>query len=236
MAKFALKEKAFSLRKEGKSIAEIAHILSLSKSTVSLWCKEIKLTKLQREVLYHKMVEMGHRGRLLGALTNRRKKEVSVTSAQKWASDLFGSMSERDFLFAGVALYWGEGSKADGGHLSFVNSDSAMVLFMYKWFQVFFQVSPEDFIPRIYINEIHRPRIEEILNFWSNLLELPRSSFRGTIFIKTSQKKIYSNHSTYYGLLSLRVRRSSVLKYKLLALVDLMRNAGVAQVVRASHS
>lgn len=162
MAKSFLKEQTFSLRKRGASLSDVANLLNISKSTVSLWCKDIKLTKLQKDVLRNKMIQRGHRGRLLGAFTNRRKKEISVESSKKWASELFGQISERDFLLIGIALYWGEGSKSDGGHLSFANSDSSMILFMYKWFQEFFRVSPDDFIPRIYINEVHRLRIETV--------------------------------------------------------------------------
>lgn len=45
MSKFELKHRASQLRKSGASVSEIATQLGISKSTASLWCRDIVLTK-----------------------------------------------------------------------------------------------------------------------------------------------------------------------------------------------
>lgn len=47
MAKSKEKNKALILRQNGESIKDIAKRLKISKSTVSLWCRDIKLTSEQ---------------------------------------------------------------------------------------------------------------------------------------------------------------------------------------------
>jgi orotate phosphoribosyltransferase-like protein len=67
MAKFELKAKVQALRKQGMSLKQIMREVDISKSTASLWCREIVLTEAQRRVLKKKMIEGGHAGRLKGA-------------------------------------------------------------------------------------------------------------------------------------------------------------------------
>lgn len=236
MSKFEYKKEVYRLRSRGMSLNEISSRLPLSKSTISLWCRDFELTEPQKRRLQEKMIAAGHKGRILGSLANKRKKQVAKEQAAKWAASHLQQLSSDTIVAVGAALYWAEGSKSDKHQLSFVNSDPSMIFFMYKWFQRVFDVGAQDFIVRVFINEIHKSRIDTVLNFWSNLLELPKVDFRKTVFIKTKQRKVYLNHNNYYGLLSLRIKRSSVIKYKTLSLVEGLRNAGVAQVVRASHS
>jgi len=121
----------------------------------------------------------------------------------------------------GAALYWAEGSK--GSKLSFVNSDPQMILFMYRWFQESLGVKNEEFIVRVFINEMHAPRISVVVAFWKNLLNLPKDQFRSTVFIKTKQRKVYENHDMYYGMLALRIRRSTHLLYKIEGLINAIK-------------
>ena len=236
MAKAIEKNHAIELRRNGSSIKEISLILGIPKSTISLWCRDVVLTTVQAERLAQKMRDSGHAGRLIGAAVNRKKKECAILDAKKWAEQKCDHISRSEFFVAGIALYWAEGSKSYDNQLSFINSDPAMIIFMYKWLKTFFNVTSSEFVVRVYINDIHRERIGRVLNFWSDLLDLSQECFRKTVFVKTKQRKVYSNHDSYYGQLSLRVKKSSNLRYKILALMDRLRNADVAQVARASHS
>ena len=236
MSKFEFKPLVTALRKSGKSLNEIRKSTGLSKSTVSLWCRNIALSELQKKRLLDKMITMGHAGRLKGAQTNKEKKIKSQKEARIWSLDLLGSISERDKLISGIALYWAEGSKAAStSGFIFVNSDPIMIRFMYEWLIYSVQISKEDITAQISINEIHRYRIKKVLNFWSHLLDLPPERFSKTFFAHSIQRKVYQNHDIHYGVLRLSVRRSTVLKYKLLSLIDILK-ANVAQVVRADVS
>ena len=53
-----LKQRAISLRKTGASLAEIALILGISKSTASLWLSTVQLTKLAAMRLSTKQLQV----------------------------------------------------------------------------------------------------------------------------------------------------------------------------------
>jgi hypothetical protein len=221
MSKFDLKPEVHRLRISGSSIGAIAKEFNLSKSTVSLWCSEIKMSSKAKNFLKEKMIIAGHKGRLIGAETNRNKKIESISQAKIWATKQIESLSQRECLIACAALYWAEGSKTKSTTgFVFVNSDPKMINFVYKWLLESGLVLKETFKPRLSINIIHKPRINKVLNFWSNLLELPVAQFGNVCYINKPPKKFYANHNNYYGVLRLEVRRSTSLKYKILALVD----------------
>lgn len=236
MAKYKLKIEAENLRKNGASLKQIMEKLGISKSTASFWCRDIILSEEQKKLLKQRLVEGGHSGRIIGAEANHRKKVLSIKLAANEATSIIKDVTTRDILIAGIALYWAEGSKASStSGFILVNSDPIMIKFMYNWLINIMKVPKTDIYGQVSINEIHKPREEQILNFWSNLLDLPRSQFNKTFFMKVLQKKVYSNHEEYYGVFRIGVRRSSYLKYKTLALIGLLK-ADVAQVVRANAS
>jgi hypothetical protein len=189
------------------SIKTITEKLGVSKGTASVWCRDIVLTQKQERHLKEGMIKAGHKGRMLGAEMNKKKKADAIAFYRKSGKNDIGNFEKRDFLMAGLGLYWGEGSKTDHGNLSFTNSDPDAIVFMYKWFRDVLDVKSEDFIPRIFINEIHRPRIENVIQFWLGLLPVPREQFGKTIFIKTKQRKVYQNYDSYFGIVSLRIKK-----------------------------
>ena len=134
MSKFEFKSEVYKLRTRGFSIGKIASKLNLSKSTVSLWCSEIKFPKDIQDKLKAKMILAGHTGRLKGAETNKNKKINSIREAKEWAKKEFKDISLREYFIACIALYWAEGSKSESTTgFVFVNSDPKMISFMYKW-------------------------------------------------------------------------------------------------------
>jgi len=222
MAKFEKRLEAFKLRKRGWSLRSIAKELDVAKATVSEWCKNLKLTPKQKEHLLRNAIRAGSKGRLIGAEMNKRKKQECIDFYKKSGKKEIGRLSKRDLLIAGSALYWGEGSKKS--KLAFVNSDPDTIKFMFRWFQKSMLVKKEDFMPRIFINDIHRSRIKKVLKFWSSFLNLPVSQFGNPVFLKRNPKKVYENYDNYYGVLALGVRKSVKLKYRILGLIDAIKN------------
>ncbi len=234
MAKVREKELARKYRKEGRSLKSIARLLSVSPSSVSIWCDDIRLTSKQIKKLDEEHHNLRMRGLLKGAQMNKEKKLVRIALHQKEARNVFKVLNKRELLIAGLGLYWGEGVKK--GNTSMVNSDPKVISFAVRWFTLGLGVDRKDLRPRIFINHIHVPRINKVREFWSRYLKIPKKQFARTILIKRANKKVYENHDTYYGVLALRVRRATDLKYKILGLIDALADAEVAQVVRASHS
>ncbi len=224
MSKFELKPKVKDLRIAGKSINNIAKKLNLSKSTVSLWCSEMELSEDIKNMLRYKMIDAGLKGRLLGAETNKNKKLNAIKESRKWAKNKIGYISNKEFFIANIALYWAEGSKSDSSTgFIFVNSDPDMILFVYKWLTKFMMIPKNEIKPTLSVNHTHKERVNKILKFWSNLLNLPLDSFGNTYFVKTPLRKLYDNHDNYHGVMRLKVLKSTNLKYKVLALIDRLK-------------
>lgn len=219
MAKSKERLSAIELRRDGRSILEIAKGLGVAKSTVSLWCRDIALSRSQIERLSHNKMLGIRRGQLIGAERMRSVRLAKVADLQKQGIERLKKLSSEAFFTAGLALYLAEGAKTMR-QVYFVNSDPRVVGFMLDWLEVFFHISRDRIAPSVFINQSHRGRIEDVRKFWSSYLDVPLSQFRSTIFVKTKQKKVYSNHNLYYGMLRFRVLKSTDLFYTISGLIE----------------
>ena len=224
MAKYVQKLKARSMRKNGESIVVIARKLKVSKSSVSLWCRDIILTNEQFRKLRKNMGVSFKYGQRIASQVNRQKKLDIIEKADIWGKKTIKKISKRELLLIATALYWSEGSKTDSTSvLMFVNSDPDMILIMRNFLVDVFGVNPEDIVCGIQINRVHERRIKKVLNFWKNLLKLKRSQIRKPYFVNTKISKIYENYDNYYGICRLFVRKSKHLKYKMLGLIKALK-------------
>ncbi len=214
MAKPKLKKKARKLRRQGLSLSEIVNRISVSKSSVSLWCRDISLTDDQIKRLDSKIKKGGMKGRLKGAKMNREKRLNKIKNYKLKGKEYYSNFSEREFMAAGLALYLGEGSKTNR-KFGFSNSNYKIIKFIKIWAKEIFGVKEKDFVYCVYINHIHKKREKEVLSFWSNKLEASLDNFRNVVYIKTKNKKKYENFSNHYGTMRLRIKKSSDIFYKI---------------------
>ena len=225
MAKIIEKEKAQTLRRLGVSIKEISEKLHVSKSTVSVWCRDIVLSeeaiqKIVKESAAKSTIGVLRYTENLRALRQERVKE----DAQKGRARL-GLLSNRDILCIGIGLYWGEGYKRGSQEFGFTNSDAGMVRFYIKWLQVVFEFTSQDLILRISVNELHENRITDIEKFWVRKTRIPISQFTKPSFLKVKNKKVYQNTNDHFGTLRIKVRRGTRLRREVLGMIDLAAEA-----------
>jgi DNA-binding transcriptional MerR regulator len=162
--KLTERQQARRLRSTGLPLAEIAARLGVSKSSVSVWVRDVAFEPLPR-------VTRGRR-RQPNALQRRRQAEIDRLLAEGRAR--IGRLSEREFLVAGVALYAGEGSKTDG-YLRFANSDPRMVVFYCCWLRRCFEIDESRLRVRLYLHE--GLDLEAAIAYWSALTAIPASQF-----------------------------------------------------------
>jgi hypothetical protein len=162
--KLAEQQQARQLRRTGLPLAEIAARLGVSKSSVSVWVRDVEFTPLSRR-------PRGRR-RAPNALQRRRQAEVDRLVEEGRAR--IGRLSEREFLVAGVALYAGEGSKGDGS-VGFANSDPRMVAFFCAWLRHFFQVDESRLRVRLYLHQ--GLDLAAAIAFWSAVTGIPEAQF-----------------------------------------------------------
>jgi hypothetical protein len=92
----------------------IADELECSKSSVSLWVRDIPFTPSKRRWGPHRRPNPAS-----------FRKQAEIEEMNRWGADRLGELDEVAFLSAGAALYAGEGDKRDG-MVKFSNSDPAM--------------------------------------------------------------------------------------------------------------
>lgn len=219
MAKILEREKAQEMRKSGVSISDIAKKFGVSKSTVSLWCRDIVLT----ETAIQKIVKDSKNKSTLGILryteSLRIERQKNVDLDSKKGMNRLNKLSSRDILCIGLGLYWGEGYKKGSQEFGFTNSDPDMVRFYIKWLKVVFNVSSEDLILRISINELHKNRIKEVQKFWTQVTNISISQFTLPSYIKTQSKKVYENSNNHFGTLRIKVRRGTRMRREVLGMI-----------------
>lgn len=218
MAKSKERNRAIILRRGGESIKDIAKKVKVSKSTASLWCRDIELSSAQIKRLHEKMIKGSYLGRMKGARGQYRKRLERIKVSEADGIARIAKMSERDLLIAMAALYWGEGSKKKR-ELRLNNSDPEMIKFVIAVFRKVWKVKRNRFTLSVMINKIHKEREQEIKSYWSKTTRIPESQFGKTIFIKAKNKKRYDNYPKYYGTLTVKIRKSSDVYYQIMGLI-----------------
>jgi hypothetical protein len=163
--KLSERQRARQLRRAGLPLAEIASRLGVSKSSVSLWVRDVPFDPLPRP-------PQGRR-RAPNALQRRRQAEIDRLVAE--GRERIGRLSEREFLVAGVALYAGEGSKTDGC-VRFANSDPRMIFLFCCWLRRFFEIDESRLRVHLYLHE--GLDLPAAIAHWSAVTAIPPSQFR----------------------------------------------------------
>lgn len=202
------------LRKAGHSIRDIANQLKISSSTSSIWCKDIALSSKQRVKLDYKP-EVINRLRFYAEKRHNDKltrNKVIFNLAQ----GSINKLRKNEFFLIGLALYWAEGFKNISEHrVGFCNSDPRMIRFMMSWFRNSLNIPEENFTLRAEFNFEHASRQIEIENYWSELTGIPLSQFNKPYLQKAKLLRDYPHRGKYFGVLRIRIRKSSVLLEKI---------------------
>ncbi len=192
---------AIELRKKGFSYNQILKKVSVSKDTISRWCRDIVITPEQMETLLKRKLIGGEKGRLIAAKLKHDKRIVETVKELKNGEKDVGKLSKRDRFISGIALYAGEGGKKS---LGFANSDPKIIKFMMGWFREFCNVPEEKLRGSIWIHD--NLDAEEAKIYWSNLTKIPTSQFYKTYIAKNKvdTKKVRKNiHS--FGVFSITI-------------------------------
>lgn len=225
MARSKEKNKALELRRQGESIREIAKRVGVAKSTASLWCRDIQLSSRQINILHERMVKGGYKGRMKGARAQYDRRLEKIEEEKRWGRTQIKKLSERELFLVGLALYWGEGNKKTRG-VRISNSDPAIINLMIRWLREIWKIEPERFTFSIFINIIHKDRVNDVEMYWSKKTGIPREQFYKTILIKAKNKKVYKNFNIHYGTAMLGIRRPAEIYYKIMGLIDALSQAG----------
>jgi len=178
------KRKARDLREKGWSMNDIKDKLHVSKSSVSLWVRDIELSDKQKQ-------ELSRRGFKKEAIEKRRK--VILERAEKRrrgvvdrAKSEIKSLSKKDLFLIGTMLYWGEGGKT--GQVARVsNGDSNIIRVMMRFFREICEVPEHKFRGHLHIH----PHLDykKAEKYWSQLSGIPLSQLYKTYRKKNRSSK-----------------------------------------------
>ncbi len=219
MAKSAIRIQARELRSKGESIKTIARDLNVSSSTASLWCRDIILTPLQIAKLEKNFKDPLYGRRLSYSLKQQAARKVETEKIISEARANIGKLTDKELMIAGTALYWAEGFKKDK-MVGFANTDPQMILFIIVWLQRSLQISKDLLRLRVGINESHKNRTKEIMEYWSKITNIPLEYFLNPYYQKVIWKKTYDHPEEYFGTLRIRVHKSTKLLKRIMGMID----------------
>lgn len=203
MTHILLRRQAVELRKAGKSYNQIRDVLGVSKSTLNGWLKQYPLTEEQREALKGNIAFRIEKYRQTMQLKRDKKLSQYYAEARKKLLPL----SKRDLLIAGIFLYWGEGSKTVKGQLVIANTDPSLIQFALIWITKALEIPKEKI--NILVHLYKDMDTEEALNYWSDILKIPRSQFSKP-YIKDSLLSKIDYKGYGHGTCNLRVFNTEV--------------------------
>ena len=212
-AKDAVREEAIRLRLEGRSYSEIQATLGVSKSSLSLWLRDVPLTEEYRERLANKLrVAAQKRAASVRTASQTRARRLVDESAGE-----IGELSELELFVAGVVAYWAEGTKSKPwgprAGVAFINSDPGMVKLFLAWLALL-KIGLADLSFRIHIHE--SADIEGALRFWSGVVGCPAQRFQRTTLKRHNPRTVRKNvGADYHGCIIVKVKRSTDLNTRI---------------------
>jgi len=173
--------KARDLRAKGLTMDEIAMKLAVSKSSVSLWVRDVPFQP--------RLLKTKARRRAPNALQRRKQEEIDRLRAE--GLERIGQLTEKEFLVAGTMLYAGEGSKTDGA-VSLANTNPDLLLFFCSWLRYFFEVDESRLRVTLYLHE--GLDLADATSYWSELTNIPISQFGKAYRAKADPSIRHSKH------------------------------------------
>lgn len=217
---------AIKLRKRGKSIRDIESNLDIAKSTLSGWFRNVKLTKKQKEILHKKWLKALVKARLKASEFHRNQRLERIRKIEeevkKFISNITLDNITAELILA--AFYLAEGSKA-GGRIEIASANPDILAGFWKLIQFLYPI--EKSRVRCYLHLRLDQSEEKFKNYWSKILNIPKSQFIKSQFDKRTISPTYKNYkgvcTVYYSDTNLQ-RRINAIGKELLEKIKISQN------------
>jgi transcriptional regulator with XRE-family HTH domain len=213
-AKDHLRAKARELRAEGLDYEEIAAELRVSKSSVSLWVRDLpRPSRLSYEECRKRAAEGARR-----YWDAERPAREAVRAADRAAAAAqIGQLSDREVLIAGAIAYWCEGTKSKpsrrNDRVAFINSDPSLIKFFLR-FLATAGVPRERLIFRVFIHE--NADIQAAQRFWLHTTGACPEQFKKPALKRHNPRTVRTNvGENYHGCLRIDVLKGGDLYRKI---------------------
>lgn len=168
-------KQARRFRVNGKSYSEIHKLTGISKGTLHNWfSKETWSSQIKEKLL--KQRQAADRERLLQFAQKRSLlKTARYNSYRTEARTEYKKLKKQQLFLLGLAIYWGEGEKAENGRVAVINSDISMLKVIVKFFTQVLKVSDKKIRATIFIYKDISSK--QALSYWSRGLGIPFNQF-----------------------------------------------------------
>jgi len=209
-AKDEVRARARELREQGLDYEEIAGALGVSKSSVSLWVRDMpRPPRLSYEETRKRAAEGARRYWAAERPAREARREAERSAA---AADI-GVLSLREILIAGSVAYWCEGAKSKpyrlAENVAFINSDPDLIKFFLRFLSAA-GVESTQLGFRVHIHESADVAAAE--RFWLGVTGAEPAQFLRTTLKRHNPRTVRKNvGADYHGCLIIRVRQSAEL-------------------------
>ncbi|WP_046731721.1 hypothetical protein [Streptomyces humi] len=206
-AKDDLRDRARELRRQGWTYDRIQVELGCSKSSISLWVRDLP-TPERRNPSEQGKLAARKRWEHESAIRDTERQETKAAATRE-----IGELTDRELFMTGIALYWAEGAKdkpyARRENVIFVNSDPNVIKVYLAWLDLL-GVGRERLRFTVMIHET--ADITGAEQYWADLVGADRSAFYKTNLKKHNPKTVRKNvGDSYRGCLTVRVSRGTEL-------------------------
>lgn len=156
--------RARQLRARSWTLQEIADELDVSKGSVSLWVRDVDFEPRPRN--------RGHSSNRPHPLHVRKLAEIERCRIE--AEELIGDLSDRDLELFCLALYAGEGAKADGP-VKIANTSVELMRTFVTWLRRSFQIDETRLRVVLYLHA--DLDLDAATDYWSNALDVSPDQF-----------------------------------------------------------
>ncbi|GAA2354631.1 hypothetical protein [Streptomyces cuspidosporus] len=200
-AKDGLRAKAREMRLRGMTYDQIQLELGCSKSSISLWVRDLPKPPPRTREEASAIAKRGWEATL-------RRREIERQQTKLAAAREIGELTDRELFLVGVGLYWAEGTKSKPYRLQetvvFVNSDAGMIRVYLAWLHLL-GVEPDRLRYRVMIHE--EADVTAAEDYWAAVVGVLATTFDRTTLKKHNPKTVRKNvDDGYHGCLVVRVR------------------------------
>jgi transcriptional regulator with XRE-family HTH domain len=199
-AKDEVRARARELRSQGLDYEEIVAALGVSKSSVSLWVRDMPRPP---RLSYEETRKRAAEGVRRYWAAERPAREARREAVRATAAAEIGDLNDREILIAGAIAYWCEGTKSKSHELRerilFINSDPGLIKFFLRFLRVA-QVESAQLRFRVYIHETADVAAAE--RFWADIIGAEPGSFYQAVLKRHNPRTIRKNVGPdYHGCL-----------------------------------
>ena len=201
----SVKSQAIRLRKKGMSIPAIATRLDLSKSTIWLWTKDIRLSDIQLQTLAKSATLGRNRGRDVLRVMRQNEQEEQKQNAQILVQKVLVNADIDFWKMMAATLFWCEGGKRELTSLRFANSDPQLVQLFLKALRTGFRLDEKKFHALLHLHEFHEDSVQKA--FWSHITGIPVVRFAKSYQKPHTGKR---KREGYQGCISIRYNQAAL--------------------------